>query len=138
MSQDEDLPKEIRQFVFAVIDSVEQLEVLLFLRKNKESVWTAQAISDQLRSSPPSIESRLSLLISSGLIKPIEGTPISYRYEVVTEEVDQLIQKLSEEYKLRPQKLLTLIFSPLKKGRDFADAFVLAKKTTKGSGENNG
>ena len=134
----EGLPKEIRQFIFAFIDSVEQLEVLLFLQQQPQSFFSSQAISDEFRSSRLSIENRLEALISAGLVEVLNGSDKKFRYFSKGPEVDQLISQIREEYKRRPQWVMELIFSPLKKAREFAEAFLIVAKGSKGSEENNG
>jgi hypothetical protein len=132
-----EISTEIRQFIFNNIDSVEQLEVLILLRRSPAREWTAREISNELRSLPQSVELRLAALYAIGLVATSEGTPTIYRYGGENEATNSLIDALINEYKLRPQRVMELIFSPLKKARHFADAFVMTKGPQK-KGEDNG
>jgi hypothetical protein len=47
------------------------------------------------------------------------------------------LDELAENYKLKRQKIFELIFSPLKRGRQFANAFVV-NPVKKGEGDQDG
>ena len=124
-----DIPERVRLFIFEQIDSAEQLEVLLFLRQHAEKSWTSQAISNELRSTPASVSSRLEAL-SRGFLLVKEGD--AYRYQPQSEELRETIDKLNEIYRIRRQKIFEMIFSPMKKVKHFAEAFMVGKSTKKG------
>jgi len=128
MMSDNEVPENIKIFIFKNIHSVEQLEILLYLRKIEKGL-TEQQISSELRSTSASVSNRLISLQEMNLIKKI-GT--EYKYAPETEELKQLIDLLDETYKLKRQTLLELIFSPLKKARHFAEAFIITKNSKKG------
>lgn len=132
----DDIPNDVQQFIFDFIDSVEQLEVLIFLRTHPQASWTAQQISDEFRSNPASIERRLALLHAACLIEQEKGMLDRFRYHPSPRGTDVTVEKLTSEYKTRRQSLLQLIFSPLKKGRTFANAFVVRKPPP--DGDDNG
>lgn len=135
---DAGMPPDVRQFIFDYIDSVEQLEVLLFLRSRRERAWSVAELSQEFRSSPQSIESRLTLLKENNFIDEAGGqNPAAFRFRSENSELDSLLMKIADEYKRRRQSVLELIFSPLKKGRSFADAFLI-RKNPNGNGESNG
>lgn len=124
-----DIPERVRLFIFAQIDSAEQLEVLLFLRQHSESFWTSQAISNELRSTPASVSSRLEVLHRHSLLEKKDDT---YRYDPPSAETKEIISELNEIYRIRRQRVFELIFSPMKKVKHFADAFMVGKATKKG------
>ena len=133
----DEIPASLRQFIFDYIDSVEQLEVLLFLRMHQNQWFTVDAISAEFRSSPQSIESRLKALQNSKLVQIENSTPAKpkYCYSAIA-EFDAIIEELGVTYRLRRQTVLEFIFSPLKRGRQFAEAFIIKK--TKTDGDSNG
>lgn len=124
-----DLSERVRQFVLRDIDSIEQLEVLLLLRQTSDQFWKIQTISDHLRSTPVSVERRLQSLEKLNLIEKSENT---FRYRPSTKEKADVIDELSELYKTRRQTIFELIFSPLKKIRNFAEAFVVTNNQDEG------
>lgn len=131
----ETFPEHVRQLIFEHIDSVEQLEVLLFMRAHRDKTYEAKMISSELRSNTQSVLNRLLALEACCLVTQDD---LHFRYEAKTPELEDAVLQLSELYKVRPHKVLELIFSPLKKGRHFAEAFVVhpVKGTSKKGSEN--
>jgi len=115
------------RFIYDHLHSVEQLEVLLFLRNRRESAWSVQDVSDEMRSTPVSIAGRLASLRSLGFLIKREGTPPTYQYEPKTAELDQIAQELADAYHVHRYKVIDLIFAPTKRARPFAEAFRLKK-----------
>lgn len=122
-----DIPESVRQFIFDHIDSAEQLEILFFMRRQPANWWSAKQISDEFRSNEASIAARLSRLRVSGYVQEhADGSGI-YRYVPQTAEMEAVLTSVAETYKLRPHKILELIFSSAKKARHFANAFVISQ-----------
>ncbi len=119
------IPEKVRQFIFEKIDSVEQLEILLFLRLQAQKEWAPEDISKEFRSSLQSVVGRLKSLEKIHMVGHFGS---SYRYEAQTEETENMLEALDENYKKRRQKILELIFSPTKKARALAHAFVVNKE----------
>lgn len=132
-----DVSEEIKQFLFSHIDSVEQLDTIALMRQHKEKWWTARAISEELRTSAASVSNRLKVLQGTGLIIASEDST-SFRYSPRTPELGRLIDDLAEIYKVRKHTVLQLIFSPMKRARNFADAFVITGSDNKKSEDENG
>jgi hypothetical protein len=129
-----ELPAPVRQFVIECIDSVEQIEVLMFLREHRAKAWDATAVSRELRSAPESVAKRLKDLQLRKLIVQESLPDLSYRYLPQSEKLGQLVDALAEEYRTRRFTIINLIFSkPADALRTFADAF----KIKKGDTENN-
>lgn len=121
-------PESVRQLVFEHIDSVEQLDVLIFMRTHRDRAHDNQAISAELRSNPQSVINRLNSLAEQGFLKIVDSESEEsprFQYAPVSPELDDAIAELEDLYRVRPHKVLELIFSPLKKGRQFADAFLV-------------
>lgn len=124
-----DIPENLRHFIFDHVNSVEQLEVLLFLRQNADRSWTSESISIELRSSPASVSQRLESLISLELV---EKNKDGFQYKPFSKELRDLIDQLSDIYRLKRQKIFEIIFSPAKKVKNFSDAFMIGKPPKKG------
>lgn len=134
------LPEDVRHLIFEYIDSVEQLEVLLFMRAHRGASYDSLTISAELRSNPQSVLKRMLTLEASGFVVRAAMTSsqdadeiLKFDYEPRTIELDRAIDQLAEIYRIRPQKIFEVIFSPLKKGRQFAAAFLV--KTPKKENE---
>lgn len=125
-----EIPLLVKDFVFQYIDSVEQLDILLLLCSDQNKLWTADELSAFLRSSRNSIEKRMTSLEN---LKLVSRDGDDYRYTPETESLNQTIKELGEIYKVHRYRILEIIFSPMKKGRDFADAFkITGPKEPKG------
>lgn len=131
---DNDIPKSVRDFVFEYIDSVEQLEILQLMQGDAPKSWSSSELTQQLRSNQNSIEKRLSLLISQGLV---EKRPQSGDYFLPENAHSEALRELVEYYKIHRYKILELIFSPMKKSRDLAEAFRLSPSKPH-KGDSNG
>lgn len=123
------IPEEVKQFIAERIDSVELLEVLLFLRVHPEREWRADEVSKEFRSSPVSISKRLADLHTRELLFLNEGFPPRYRYSPRTNKLIVSVDRLAEAYASSRARVIDLIFSkPADKLRHFSDAFKLRKE----------
>jgi hypothetical protein len=123
------IPEEVKQFIAERIDSVELLEVLLFLRAKPEREWSADEISKELRSSTVSISRRLADLHTRELLFLNEELPPRYRYSPRTNKLVVTVDRLAEAYASSRARVIDLIFSkPTDKLRHFSDAFKLRKE----------
>lgn len=120
-----DVPEDVQRFIFDHIDSVEQLDVLLLLREHPDRQWSSAQISTELRTSPLSVDLRLRLLKAQGLIDDGGGAPPSYRFQPQTPALAARVSALADIYRVRRHAVYGLIFSPLKRVRTFANAFMV-------------
>ena len=126
------------EFLFAHIDSVEQLEVMLLVWNKPGEGWSADAITRELRSNPASIALRLKSLESRGLISRTSELSDEYVASPSTGARDRAtIAAIAELYRSHKHHVLEIIFSPLKKARDCANAFKLGGPS-RGKGEDRG
>lgn len=127
-----DLPLQISdqlsQFIRERLPSLEQIEIVLLLRRDQTRAWTAPQVSTSLGTPPESTAMRLFLLASNGVIvfDGSSGLP-SYRYVANTSE--ELMDELELTYEERRDALVAIAGGgatpdPL---RSFADAFKLKK-----------
>jgi hypothetical protein len=117
------IPNDVKEFILRNITSVEEMEVLFFLRDRRDSAWTAEEISARFRSSVPSIAQRLSDLQSRSLVARGDA-PGSYRYWPKEPVLEEQVSKLSHFYAERRISIIELIYTrPSDKLRSFADAF---------------
>jgi predicted transcriptional regulator len=122
----DELSEDIKNFVYRYISSVEQLEVLLFLKDHPDSFWSVEAITQRFQSSPSSIERRLKELQSLGFLTTREGAQREYHYEPQPDELKDSVARMADVYATRRISIIELIFTkPFGRIRDFADAFKL-------------
>lgn len=132
----EGISESVRQFIFSHLDSVEQLEALLYLRSEPQKFLSAKEISDYLRANPSSVANRLDRLVEFGLIQKQNGDPPSYRFQVNDKKLAETIDELAEAYKVKRHRIYQLVYSPLTKIRSFADAFIVRNPSKKNGDEN--
>jgi hypothetical protein len=130
-----EISAKLKQFIFEFVDSVELIEVLLFIRNRPDEYFSATQISGELRSNPNSITNRLRKLVNIGLLE--ESGSHSFRFLPKNAELKNVINELSNEYLLRRHHIFELIFSSSKNARQFADAFIVGKNK-KTSEDNDG
>jgi hypothetical protein len=119
------IPDRVQGFIFAHLDSVGLLEVLLLLHSTPGKVWNSQSIVSELRANMNAVEHSIGKLKDLGFVH--EEPAGHYLYRPADSELAAIVDELSEAYRVRRHRILELIFSPLKRARDFADAFRVAK-----------
>lgn len=127
------IAEPVGRFIADYIDSVETLDVLLFLYRGREKEWGAAAVSRELRGNPASVAKRLADLCLRGLLSLRVTTDLQYRYCPNDEAVELLVDELAQIYLKQRGSVIKLIFSkPLDKITVFADAFRLRDKENEG------
>lgn len=112
------------RFVRERLPSVEQIEIVLLLREDRERAWTAPEVAGKLAMPPESTAMRLFLLASNGVVSMESAGMPRYRY---AEGFDELIEELARVYTTNRDALTPIIGGPPDPLRSFADAFKLKK-----------
>jgi hypothetical protein len=122
------LPHAVRQLLARYIRSVEQLEVLLLLHGEPHRSWSAADVYSVVRSSEPSIASRLEAFVKDGFLAREEGMPSRYRYAPQSTDLRSAVDATAAAYKTWRIRVLEAIFAPPGDPvQSFADAFKLRK-----------
>ena len=117
-----DLPRNVRRFIADHINSVEQLEVLLLLRRTPDRSLTPVEIAKSISTTPASIEVRLRDLVRSELVAA-EGEGFRFADDARRREA---LAELADCYAKLRVRVITEIFSqPSEAVRSFSDAFRL-------------
>jgi hypothetical protein len=132
----EDLPPDVRRLIIEQINSVAQLELLLLIRMNAQTQWTAAQVSREMRVEAPWSASQLEYLATRGLVERVpasEGSETSYRSRQRSDELEQTMAALAQAYLLHRVRVIELIHSkPSQSIRAFADAFRIRKESNGG------
>ena len=121
-------PEDVRRFLLAHINSVEQLEVLLLLRGAPDQVWTATAVGQALYTSAAAAVKRLTDLAAGGLVTVLPGDDPGYRFSPADDSRRDMVDRLAEAYSQRRVAVISLIYSkPNDQVQAFSDAFRLRK-----------
>jgi hypothetical protein len=126
----EELSPKVIQFIQQTINSVEQLEVLLYLMSNPDQSWTAAEIGEKLRSTAESVGAKLRDLHQAHLLESKSEKEPRYRYAPrSTALAKEVAESLRKAYLERKDSVIELIYSrPLEHIRIFSDAFNLRKE----------
>jgi hypothetical protein len=125
---DQGIPDTVRAFILSSIDSIEQLEVLLLLRKHATREWTVAGVSAIVKTNPRSIAARLVVLHRLKLVaKRSDGAEELYTY--APDPVQRIaVDGLAQYYAYHSTRFVELIYSkPIESARLFAEAFRLRK-----------
>lgn len=101
---DSPVPEDVLAFIDRTFSSIGQLEILLLLRAHRRRSWSADQVSQELRSNATAAEERLRGLQDAGLVAPVAGADRCYRYQPDTPGLDDLVSRLAEcyrDYRLR-------------------------------------
>lgn len=114
---------DARRLLASWITSVEQLEILLLLRREAERRWTPSEVAEELRSSESSVAKRLGDLHSGGLVERV-GNDGTFRYAPASEWLRGAVDSLADLYAESPYRVIDMIFAkPISNLRVYADAF---------------
>ena len=121
------LSEELFRFLELHIDSVYELELLLFLHRQRDVEWTATAIGRQLQLSPDVVGAALRRLREHDLVESDDG---SFQLRAGNGDLGRLIDRLAEAYANYRVRIIAFIYSRDTRGRPdpiqtFADAFRL-------------
>ena len=121
------IPDDVRRFVDDYVDSVELLEVLLFVRANALRDWSAGEVAAELRLAEDSAAVRLSTMAAAGLL---EESGSRFRFAPKSSQLERAAADLARIYPERRFSIIEIIFSkPNDKIRSFADAFRIRRDT---------
>lgn len=112
---------ELPRFIRLHFRSVWALEILLFLRRDPERLWTVDEVVRELRASTSLVARNLQVLERAGLV--VVEQPGLCRFAPASPLIAQLCDRLEEAYRERPVAIINLISAPVDQLRQLADAF---------------
>ena len=105
------------------IATMEELEILLLLAKDKTALWTAEATYQVVKSSRASVELGLRKFVAAGL-----ATAVQDGYSIAPQADLQVLEEVSRAYRGMPVRVIEAIYQrPRDAAQDFADAFKLKR-----------
>lgn len=118
------MPEEVRDLIMKHIDSVAQLEALLFLHARPAEQWEMAAIAKRLYAPPGDMTAALAGLVGDGFV-----TRIDERYCWVRNSGHAAaVAALADAYDRHLVPITNLIHSKPRHIRAFSDAFKLRKE----------
>jgi hypothetical protein len=113
------VPDDVRDLIQRHIDSIAQLEALLFLRAHSAESWTAASVSKRLYAPEGEIVRALVRLSADGFVKREDE---AYRYECTAEKAAS-VDRLAETYSRHLIPVTNLIHAKPRNIRQFSEAF---------------
>jgi hypothetical protein len=92
------IPEKLKRFLADYIDSIAELEIMLFLRQYPNRSWSCRLVAEWIYLSEEDTASLLAKLMKKGLITADEMSPASFQYKPHNQEVAQLLDQLAEMY----------------------------------------
>jgi hypothetical protein len=122
------LSDTLEKFIRERLPSLEQIEIVLLLRREPSRSWSAPEVSEKLATPPESTAMRLFLLASNGVLA-FEGSGVPrYRYAASDATTDALVAELLTAYDEKRDALFDVVGRPQSDPiRSFADAFKLKR-----------
>lgn len=123
---DSGLPAEVRRLIVAHLDSAQQLEILLTLRKSDGRAWKPDAVSRELRTDPASTAASLRHLADAGLLRERDG---EYTFEPANRSLAAGAEALADAYAKRRVRVIEFLYNkPSETIVTLADAFNFRRK----------
>ena len=105
------LPSDVVEFLPECVDSIEQLVILLWLRRTPGRVVTAIDVGREPRTLESSARKRLIDLQARNLLRSADAARGAYRYEPLAPLREQTLTRLERAYADRRYAVIQVIFS---------------------------
>jgi len=119
-----ELPAELRAFIYSCIDSVEQTDLLVRLRRTGAPA-TVRQLASQTGTPPASVRRHVETLVVRGLLHADVSEEVQYRYAPETPQLRHYADLLDQYYSAQRDLVIRAISA--RAARAFADAFKLRK-----------
>jgi hypothetical protein len=92
------IPEEVKHFLVDHIDSIAELEAVLFLREHRDRRWSCGSVAERIYLSEEVTASWLVKLTNKGFITADGMSPATFRYELHNQAQALLVDRLAEVY----------------------------------------
>ena len=119
------LPAELRAFLYSCIDSVEQVEILLLLRRDVRA-RTAREVSGETGLGETAARRDLETLVARGLLAAEKPGAVLYRYQPKSPDLRRYADQLAQFYAENRTAVAGFIATQSRRSiKTFSDAFKL-------------
>lgn len=123
------IPQEVQRFLVDHIDSIAELEALLFLREHRNQSWSCSSVAERIYLNEEVTGSLLVKLTSKSLITADGAPPATFRYGSHGHETARLIDQLAEVYAKYLVPVTNLVHKKSRRNIEgIADAFNFKRK----------
>jgi FaeA-like protein len=120
----DELSPELRAFLYACIDAIEQLDMLVLLRRSGQP-WTTRAVAAELGLSDVQTRAYLEALTARGLLAAKAGDEVTYRFEPRTPALTRYAALLAEAFASSRSAVIRFVATSSRRTKSFSDAFKL-------------
>jgi DNA-binding IclR family transcriptional regulator len=120
----DELPAELRAFLYSCIDSIEQVEILMMLRMHDRGC-TTRAVASALGLAEASARGHLETLTAQGLLHAQPGPEVTYRFSPKTPALARYADLLASHHAHARNAVLRFVATSSRRTKSFADAFKL-------------
>ncbi len=139
MTEESELPEDVRAFLRLRIENYEQLEILRLLNRQPEKLWSATELGEELRLSPELADAAAQALGAAGLVEhSMTEAVVRYGCYHADPLTKATVERVLQLYREQPLQILKLMSSNAIERvrtaalRAFADAFVVKKDPNRG------
>ena len=120
---------EIERLLAHVVETAERLEVLLLLRREQPSSFTAKTLCRLVSIAPSTADTHLAVLCGRGFLGVTIGSDLTYSYQPISPKIDQQVATLAQLCKERRAEVVALLGKSraVSPATAFADAFRFRK-----------
>lgn len=119
---------EIARILTSAVESVERLEVLLVLRRERPQAFTAKALRRHVAVNG-SLDTHLAILCGRGFLGVNLGNDLVYVYQPISPRIDHQAEEIAALWASRRSDVEALLEGrATTPAQDFADAFRLGRK----------
>lgn len=105
------MPEELRRFLDANVDSVEQLELLRIVGEHPGRQWKIQELAGRIQCSPAAIAVHVSALKQRNLlITEMVETEVCCSLNTNSPEMERMLRRLLQFYNERPVTLIKILY----------------------------
>lgn len=123
------IPEEVKCFLVDHIDSIAELEIVLFLREHRDRSWSCGSVADRIYLSEEVTAGLLVKLTNRGLLTADGMSPASFRYGPRNQELALIVDQLAETYAKYLVPVTELVHKKSRRNIEgFADAFKFKKE----------
>ena len=120
-----ELPAELRAFLYACIDAVEQIDIIVLLHRTGRPL-SARAVAEFAGLTDASARHHLETLTARGVLHVSTGSEVAYAYGPKTADLQRYSALLLEHYaSSRTQVIQFVASTPRRSMKTFSDAFKL-------------
>jgi hypothetical protein len=136
MAADRRIPEHLKRLLSSSIESVERLDILLFLRAQKPKSFSARGLGTALRVPSVKAEQHLAILCGRGFLTVTIGSDLVYAYQPVSPTIDAALAEIVDLNRERRTEVIAALEDGSQRDslHAFANAFLIRKKDDKGDG----